>query len=136
MNQSIQISGSDLTMSSHESNDQVSNSQDSSDVEEAVEGGEEEIDENNFEKDKQANSSSSDSSDSSDSDDSDAVGVAAGRQRREPKPNLMQDHIYFVKPTMREDKDQNLSKSQLKQLKVRREAKNAAKEFERQRCKT
>lgn len=60
--------------------------------EEAGEGGEEEIIENNFEKGSKSvdGSSSSDSSDSSSSDTSEEdVGVAAGRQRREPKPNLM-----------------------------------------------
>ena len=60
--------------------------------EEAGEGGEEEISENNFEKGSKSvdGSSSSNSSDSSSSDTSEEdVGVAAGRQRREPKPNLM-----------------------------------------------
>lgn len=59
--------------------------------EEAAEGGEEEISENNFERgSKSVDGSSSDSSDSSSSDSSEEdVGVAAGRQRREPKPNLM-----------------------------------------------
>ena len=48
--------------------------------------------------------------------------------RRALKPNLMPDHIYFVKPGARKEKEENLNKSQLRE---KREAKNAAKLFER-----
>lgn len=57
-------------------------------------------------------------------------GLASGRERRQIKPNLMDDHIYFVKRSKTEQQTQPpISKSQLR---AKRLAKQAAKEFEKQ----
>ena len=56
--------------------------------------------------------------------------IAVRRQRRQAKPNMMDDHIYFA------SQKQNVSKSQqLWQLRERRQAKQAAKEFQKQKQK-
>ncbi len=67
------------------------------------------------------------------SDSIEEQGLASGRERRQIKPNLMDDHIYFVKKKTQEQQSQPpISKSQLK---AKRLAKLAAKEFERQKMK-
>lgn len=54
-----------------------------------------------------------------------------GREKREIKPNQMDDHVYFTKK--RNENDEIIvSKSQLK---AKRLAKQAAKDFERQKLK-
>lgn len=59
-------------------------------------------------------------------------GLASGRERRQIKPNLMDDHIYFVKRSKTEQTQPPISKSQLR---AKRLAKQAAKEFEKQKLK-
>ena len=54
-----------------------------------------------------------------------------GREKREVKPNQMDDHVYFTKKR-NEDQVVVVSKSQLK---AKRLAKQAAKDFERQKLK-
>lgn len=147
---------SESSSDSSSSSSSVSNSQDdSSDLlsaeaeDAAMEGGEDEMSEGvlgdqeevkNQEQQESGNNSSEESS-----DESEEVGVALGRERRQAKPNMMDDHIYFVKKSKREDCQYFVKKRQdtdfepqltKSQLLAKRQAKLAAKQFERQKQKT
>lgn len=61
------------------------------------------------------------------------IGVAAGRERRTIKPNMMDDHIYYVKQRTHQVDRPQLTKSQIE---AKRQAKIAAKQFEKQKLKT
>ena len=68
-------------------------------------------------------------------EDDDEAGIAVRRERREAKPNMMNDHIYFNKISKHADDSNRASITTKSQLRERRAAKQAAKEFERQKQK-
>jgi hypothetical protein len=65
------------------------------------------------------------------SEESEDGGIAQNRARREVKPNLMDDHIYFFKkPSVTNEPTESR-----KAILAKRIAKQAAKEFEKQKLK-